>query len=419
MSNADTDRSPDSFMPSDAERRARAEQAFWSTLGLLWRRRRLIVGVTMATAAASVVISLLLPNWFRADTRLLLPTRSGSGLLSGALLGNLPSSASSLLGGLTGDYLRYLSILDSRTVKENVVRKFDLTRVYEVEESEAPLQAAVEVLGGNIDFLVDEEYNHLSVHAYDRDPRRAAAMANFFVAELQRINAELASQSAGTFRRYVEQRYDQAEAQLDSVQHALSDLQSHYGVLNLETQGEVFFTGMTELRLNVLATEIEYERLLSAYGPENSVVEAAREVARASNNKFNAAMEGRERMLPVAQDSLPHIARQFIALQQDQLILAKVIEYTRPVLEEARLEERRTIEAVQVVDAATPPVKKARPRRSVIVVASTLSGFLLVVLYVLVFDWWRRRHDDFAHRLKAASEAPAPAPGPPAETPAR
>jgi LPS O-antigen subunit length determinant protein (WzzB/FepE family) len=129
-------------------------------------------------------------------------------------------------------------------------------------------------------------------------------------------------------------------------------------------------------------------------------------------------MEGRERMLPVSQDSLPQVARQFIALQQDQLLLAKVIEYTRPVLEEAQLEEQRTIEAVQVVDAATPPVKKARPRRSVIVIASTLSGFLLVVLYVLLFDWWRRNHAAFAHRLKAASEAPAP-PHPPAETPTR
>ena len=415
--NQNHDRVSDPFLQTDAERRARAKASFWSMLGTLWRRRMLIIGVTTAAAVLSIVISLTLANWFKAQTRLLLPARSSSGLLSGALLGSLPSSAGSLLGGITGDYQRYLSILDSRTVKESVAERFNLVEVYDVAESNAPLHAAVEVLDGNIDFVIDEEYNHLSVQVYDRDPQRAADMANFFVDELQRINAELASQSAGAFRRYVEQRYEDNEAELDSVMYALSALQEHYGVLDLETQGEMFYTGMTEMRLSIFEAEIAYERLQSMYGDENSAVQATREAVRAANRKYNAAMEGGERMLPVPQDSLPSVARQFVDLKQQQLVLAKIIEYTRPVLEEARLEEQRKIEAVQVVDVATPPVKKARPFRALIVMASTASGFILAVLYVLLLAWWRRNYADFAHRLKAASADPAVSPPPPVETP--
>ena len=222
--NQNHDRVSDPFLQTDAERRVWAEQSFWSMLGTLWRRRMLIIGIT-AAAVLSIVISLTLADWFKAQTRLLLPARSSSGLLSGAILGSLPSSASSLLGGVTGDYQRYLSILDSRTIKESVAERFNLIEVYDVAESEAPLHAAVEVLDGNIEFVIDQEYNHLSVQVYDQDPQRAADMANFFVDELQRINAELASQSAGSFGRYVEQRYQDNEAELDSVMLALSTLQ--------------------------------------------------------------------------------------------------------------------------------------------------------------------------------------------------
>ena len=412
--NQNHNRASDPFLQTDAERRARAEESFWSMLGTLWRRRTLIVGVTAAAAVLSIVISLTLPIWFMAQTRLLLPARSGSGLLSGAILGSLPSSASSILGGVTGDYQRYLSILSSRTVKESVAERFNLVEVYDVADSEAPLHAAVEVLNGNIDFVVDEEYNHLSVLVFDQDRERAADMANFFVEELNRLNATLASQSAGAFRRYVEQRYEGTEAELDSVMYALSALQERYGVLDLQTQGEVFYTGMTEMRMGIFEAEVAYERLLSMYGEEHSAVQSARQAVRAARSKYNAAMEGRERVLPVPQDSLPRVARQFVDLQQQQLVLTKIIEFTRPVLEEARLEEQRKIEAVQVVDVATPPVKKARPRRSIIVIASTASGFLLASMYVLLLAWWRRNYTDFAHRLKAAS-ADSAAP-PPVET---
>jgi len=56
------------------------EQAWWNLLGVLYRWRRFIIGVTSVMAVASVIISLLLPNWFKASSRLLLPA-SASGVL--------------------------------------------------------------------------------------------------------------------------------------------------------------------------------------------------------------------------------------------------------------------------------------------------------------------------------------------------
>ena len=81
-----------------------------------------------------------------AETRLLIPGQTSSGLLSGVISGRLGSSASSLLGGLVSDYQHQLAILDSRTVKENVVEEFNLIEVYDLTDSDAPMKYAIDEL---------------------------------------------------------------------------------------------------------------------------------------------------------------------------------------------------------------------------------------------------------------------------------
>ncbi len=411
------ERFPDPYA-TDAARRDRAERTLWTTLGTLYRWRRFILGVTGVVALLAVVITLLTANWYRAETRLLLPARSGTGLVSAAFLDNLPSAAKSFLGGSGGDYARYLTVLTSRTLYENVVDSFNLVQVYETAESQTPRQDALRTLADNVEFLIDDEYEFLSVAVNDTDRQRAADMANYFVAQLNDINAQLSSQSARGFRLFVEDRYNKTVAELDSVLLAVRVFQEKYGVLDLPKQGEQFFEYLATLRLAAIEAEGQYETLLSQFGPQNSMVQAAREAARAANGKYQAALAGRERLLPVPKDELPQVSLTYLELERERLILATLLEYIRPVLEEARFDEERKVEAVQVVDAAVPPARKAGPKRSLICIAATLSAFLLAVLFVLVYTWWQRNHAYFAHRLQEAAGEAAPTPSdPPASEP--
>ena len=384
------------------QQRADAEAAIWITLSTLWQHRRLIAILTGVAAVLSIIISLLLSNWYMAETRLLLPGKSGSGLLFGLASGGLPASATSLLGNVSGDYQRYLAILDSRTVKESLVEAFDLEEVYELEDAEAPRFEAVEILGGNIEFVVDEEYNYLAIQVYDKDPDRAAEMANFFVDELNRVNTKLASQNAGTYRRMVEQRYVASEARLDSLNEVLRDLQAQSGVVDLTAQSKAFLEGATKWRFEVHAAEIDYERLRYLYGDRNSVVQSSQRAIDMANRRYEALLAGQERLMPISQDSLADLTHNFLALEVDRLVQVKVLEVLRPALEEALLEEEREEEAVQVVDEGVPPVEKARPWRALIVVSSTISGFLLAAMYVLASVWWRRRAGMIGNKLDTA-----------------
>ena len=374
--------------------------ALWRLAGVVYRRRKLVVLVTGIAAALSVVISLLIPNTFRASSRLLLPEASGSSGAS-ALLGNLGSAAQLLLNRSGGDYVRYIAILGSRNVLESVVDSFDLVTVYDLQDARFPKESAIEVLADNTEFVVDDEYQYFSVAVVDGDPERAADMANFFVRALDRVNNELGTGTAANFRRYVEQRYQESVEARAALLDSLKALQARYGVYDLGAQTQAFFDQLAEMRAAVLETEIQYESLRSEFGDQNPQVAMLAQTVAAAQRKFDRALAGNEVVLPVGREQVPDVVRAFLDLEMERTIQERILTLIAPMLEQARFDERRQSHAVQVVDPAVPPVRKAAPRRSIICVVSTLSAFLLALIFVLVADWWDRNAGAIARRVRA------------------
>ncbi|RMF45310.1 MAG: lipopolysaccharide biosynthesis protein, partial [Deltaproteobacteria bacterium] len=284
-------------------------------------------------------------------------------------------------------------------VLDRVVSTFDLETVYETTDSETPRADAIRLLQDNVEFVIDQEYGFIAVEVYDQDPERAAAMANFFVEELNRVNSELLSQNAANYRRFMEQSLRETEAALDSALAALQRFQERHGVIDLPTQTQAFLQNIAALRTDVLQAEIQAEVLRRQYGPDNPRVRAMQDAAAAAQTRYEAAFQGSERMLPVPQTAVPELARQYAKLQQEVLIQGEILKFVRPLYEQARFDEQREKMAVQVLDPAVPPERKARPKRSIIVIMATLSAGMLAVLFVLLTDWWRRNYRTLLERL--------------------
>ncbi|MDQ7039927.1 MAG: Wzz/FepE/Etk N-terminal domain-containing protein [Rhodothermus sp.] len=362
----------------------------WQALRHLYRARRLIAGITVLAAVAAVVISLLLPNWYRASVRVLPPAGSGLSPLASQLLNNLPGFLGNVLGGGgQAGYERYLSILTSRTMYGRVVDHFNLVAVYGLQDERHPREAAIEVLRDNVSFNVDPDFEYLEISVLDRDPRRAADMANFMVEELNRINADLLTQSARRYRQYVEQRYREALARLDSVLDAQQAFHEQYGLFDLEAQARGFLEYVATLRAEALQTEMQYAALRAQLGDDNPQVRLLAEMKATAERRYQEALAGQERLLPVPQQEIPAALRQYFDLERERLLQTRILEVLAPLYEQARYEEERRVEAVQVVDPAVPPVKKAKPRRSLIVLGVTLAALALTVLFVLGYAWWQ------------------------------
>ena len=381
-----------------------APSGLWFALGALLRGRWIILGITVLVAASAVAISLRLPNWYASSVRVLPPEASGANPITAALMRNAGagSAASALLGGPSSNYARYLAILSSRRVLEGLVDEFNLVEVYDLEGKSEPKEEALRMLEANISFPVDEDFEFLSVIVVDRSPRRAAAMANSAVARLNEVNTELSSKTAATYRQFVQRRYDEADVALDSVLTAGQAFQRRYGIMDLDVQTEAYFSQLAELRGQATAAEIQYQAMSAQYGPENEEVQMLKGVADAANGKIREMMAGGEATLPVAQGDMSNVARQYVDLKREATVQTEILKIVQPLIEQARFEEEKRVEAVQVIDVAVASEKKVKPRRSVLVVTATMSGFLLSCLFVVALATWRRTSGYVSEQLRAA-----------------
>lgn len=391
--------------PDDATRRAQTTSALWEGIGVLLRWKWFIVTITFLTGGASVFLTLQMDNWYGATARVLPPEGGVGGGLS-SLIGDLSPLASSVLGGSGsgGDYTRYLAILTSRNMLDTVIERFDLIESYELEDEEYPQAKARRLLyEENLGFEVDLEFEFLAITVFDKDPERAAQMSNFIVDELNRRNEALGVDGATRYRRYVEERYREIEAALDSARAEMQAFQERNGVVELPTTAQAFIEALAESRGQVAQAEVQYEAIAAIGGPESPEVLAAGQALAAARRAQSDLEGGGESFMPIPLSRLPAAVNEYAALYQELLIQAALLENARPLYEQARFDEERERVAVQVLDEAVPPTRKARPGRSVMVILATFSAGLLACLFALAVGWLQRNRAAIAAKLRAVS----------------
>lgn len=360
-------------------------------LAALYRSRRLLSGLVLLVAAASVGITLMMPNVYEARARVLAPDASSS-LLSSFLGNSTASMARRFLGSGTsvGTYTRPLAILTSRTVNEAVMDSFGLVRVYEFEGAKGAREKTLEELEARTFFGVDEQLEFLTISVRDESPQRAAAMTNLYVRLLNRTNSALSTENARSYRAFIQERYDLANQAVDSLLDAAAAFQRRYGVIDLPAQTQAYYTQMGALRAEQARLQVQLRALRSELGPEAPAVQAAEQALAEATRQYQAALNGAEAALPVARGAVPTVAREYAQLERERIMQTAALEVLGPMYEAARMEEGRQVETVQVLDLAVPPSRKVAPKRSLIVVASVLSAFLLGVAFVLAQASWRR-----------------------------
>ena len=376
----------------------RTRERLWWAGAALYRRRWVVFAVTALVAGLAVALSLRIPNQYRAETRVLLP--EGGGSIMASAISSISPAAAALLGGGGGEFTRYMAILTSPSTMSEVVDRFDLVRVYDLGEAEHPRHAALGELGDRAEFEVSLDYDYLSVSVLDEDPERAAQIANHFVALLNRRNVELTTSSAAANRTFLERRLEQANADLDAAQAEMQALQERSGVVEPTAQAEALFASLGEAQGAAAAAEAQYQGLLVQFPADSPEVQAARAVAESARAQVDRLRSGAEAGLP-GLGGLPGVQRQYAEVMQEVIIQKQVIETVQPLYEQAALQEQRDADAVQVLDPATPPVRKAEPRRSLLVIAATLSAFLVAVSVTLLLAALRRSGPTVLARLRA------------------
>ena len=186
---------------------------FIDLLIVLAKHKVMIISVTFVAVLIALGISLLLPNIYTGTAKILPPQQNQSS--ASALLGQLGGLAG-LAGGAMGIKSPadlYIAMLKSRTLNETIVKRFNLQQVYEAKT----LTDTLKVLENNSTITAGKD-GVITVEVNDREPKRAADLANTFIEELAKLMQNFALTDASQKRAFFEQQMKQAKDKLTDAE---------------------------------------------------------------------------------------------------------------------------------------------------------------------------------------------------------
>jgi tyrosine-protein kinase Etk/Wzc len=372
-----------------------------AVLLVLASQKRRILTITLAAALLALIVALLLPKMYTANTTVLPPQQNQSAAT--AMLGQLASVAG--LGsedlGLKNPGDLFVAMLESRTIEDRLIDRFDLRRVYSVKQ----YQAARGTLESRSSILAEKE-GLISISVTDTDPKRAAQLANAYVEELHELNGNLAITEAGQRRVFYQQQLGAEREALAQAEVALKQVEEKSGLVQPDAQGRAIIAAVADMRAQVAIHEVQLQAMRTYATESNPDLKRAQQelaglraqlakLERDTGEPGNGNLEVPGRQLPAAE-------LEYLRRLRDVKYHEALYDFLSKQLEASRIDEAKDAILVQVVDKAVVPERKSSPKRTLIVLVTAVVAFLLSCLGVLVMESLRRRQEDPHERARLA-----------------
>lgn len=333
---------------------------------VLLARWRLLVFGPLAVGVVTLGITFLIPPTYTATAVILPPAQSSSSSLA-ALAGQLGGALGGMAGaaaGIKNPADQYVGLLKSRNVADQIVERFKLQELYDVEFR----QDARKQLSGNVRIDAGKKDGLITIDVDDHSPARAADMANAYVEELRRMTREFAVGEASQRRAFFEGQVKQVRESLSAAERDLSA--SGITEEALKAAPEAAVEALALVKAQVAAQQVKIASMRGFVADDNPDLRQAQTelvALRAQLERVQARAEG---------DSAGSgYAEKYREFKYNQVLFELVVQQ----YEMARLDEAREGNVIQVIDAAVVPERKTKPKKGQIaVVATLLAGMLLM-----------------------------------------
>lgn len=369
-------------------------------VGHLWGHRKLLGKFVAWGAAVSIVAAFLIPSRYASTTRLMPPDPpQGQGLamfaaIAGKIGANPGSIGNDLLGIKTSADL-FAGVLLSRTVQDDLINKFDLRKVYD----EKRWVDTRKELTRQTDISIDRKSGIMTIQVTDHDPRRASAMAQEYVAQLNNVVTDLNTSSAHRERGFLEGRLLQVKQELQLAEKDFSQFASKNGAIDIKEQGKAMVDAAAILEGQLIAARTEVEGLRQIYTDNNvrvrsmqaRVNELERQIRRVGGrNEIEGDVPPSDDSLYPSMRKLPLLGVTYADLYRRSKVEETVFETLTQQYELAKVQEAKEVPVVKILDPAEIPEKKVFPPRIVLILAGTLFAFAVGIAWVVLRDDWEK-----------------------------
>jgi uncharacterized protein involved in exopolysaccharide biosynthesis len=345
----------------------------------LAKYKKLILALPLAVSVTVAIYSLTLPNMYTATSRMLPPQQQQSGLPG--IFGQLGAIAGAAGGslGIKNPTDLYIGMLKSRTVADNIVKRFDLQKIYGINS----LEAARGALAGRTAITAGRD-GIITVQYEDQDRKLAADVTNAYTEELYRLTQTLAVTEASQRRLFFEKQLRGAKEGLSTAEQAMRKTQESTGLIKLDDQGRAIIEAVARVRAEIAAKEVQLAAMRTFATEQNAgFVLLSQELSalRGQLAKMERAGSVSDGSTFVPTGRIPEAGQEYVRKLRDLKYYETIFELMAKQYELARIDEARDSSIVQVLDQAVEPEQKSSPARASMVLT---SGFIALFASILI-----------------------------------
>lgn len=365
---------------------------------VLGRWRWLVVGGVLGLALG-VLYGVLTPNWYTARLSGVSSQRSQTAAMG--LVSKLPGMEG--LGAATAtDVQRIQAVMTSRSVSDAVIEKFELAKRYGSDH----IEKTRELLWSHCVVATERKSAVVTLECEDTDPKVAMEMAEYFGQVGNEVFGRISTSSAGEERKFLERQVAKSRADVEEASRKLREFQEQHKIVDIGEQAKAVISAMATLKGQLLSKQMQLSYVSSFSSPTESNVTQLQQQVQVLEDGLHD-LEERERaakgsaagsaaagsgdsgtFFPEAMD-VPKLRFELEQLIRDQKVAETIFFLVTQRYETARVDEARDTSTFQILDHATLPTIKSRPKRVKTAVLGMVGGAAFGAALIVILTWAR------------------------------
>ncbi len=325
------------------------ETSLLSLVRTIYRWRKQLFMLSGAALVLATVVSLLLPNYYRAYTKAI--PNSPSAVMPNTLF----SGGGIVPYGNADDLDRLQNFANSGDLIDFLIQKFHLYKHYNLDSTGTLARHTIGLHIEKLYSVAKDEYGGVEISVEDRDPKMAAALANAameHVAEMDRATAT--SNLKAMAKTYERVLADNTHA-LDSLSRRINKINRAYRYPSIALRRELLVQATPGMSADAQIGLIQRANKLSADS-----------LASITENLYDAGVLDSRRAR--ANDMCLEAQKLYL---QTQATLAS------------------GVQTMQIIEHATPPQIKSRPKRATLILTSAFLALLAGIVGIIVFEQYK------------------------------
>lgn len=351
-------------------------------VGAVWRWRKMIILLTVIVVIGTVVVTLLLPNYYRASLTMV-PANEEKDLFGESTKNN----------GLYGDedaIDRAIIFANSAPLIGFMIDSFKLAERYKINTSTPKGEDKVAKRFRKLYDVKKNEHSGIELSIEDTDPVQAAAMLKALNNKLAELYKQATARNKSLLLETYETALKDKRKDLQRMSDSLMLLRQKYNIYDVSQQGELLAEMMVNTESKLAESQAKLDAFRTQGGKRDSIVNLTARVRGLSRKLDMLRSQSDSSKSTISLKSYNEGREKILAYEEQIESLTEDMGEIQTEYAQFKAQAQSKADAIIVLEPVEIPKVKSYPRRSIFVIAAAFLAGIIGIMGALILDLNKR-----------------------------